>query len=75
MEKDVRFWKKSAHPALNARSFDKRIGERAVMGELLETETKCHKKCPEDIKAQPPMSKPALRKQTSPTWLLTAQTH
>lgn len=43
------------------------------MGELLERETNCHKKCPGDIKAQP--SKPALYNQTSPTWLLTAQTH
>lgn len=74
MEKDARFWKKS-EPTLNARSVDKTIGERAVMGQLLERETKCHKKCSEDIKAQPPMSKPALHKQTSPTWLLTAQTH
>jgi len=63
------------HPITNSRSFDKRIQESALMGELLERETNCHKKHPGLIKAQPPTSKPALYNQTSPTWLLTAQTH
>lgn len=56
-------------------TFEKRIQESALMGELLEREANCHKKRPGDIKAQPPTSKPALYNQTSPTWLLTAQTH
>lgn len=74
-KEDAHFWKQLAHPIINSCSFDKRTQESALMGELLERETNCHKKHPRDIKAQPPTSKAALYNQTSPTWLLTAQTH